>query len=144
MQNSQNLEIKFDTSVEAFKQWTPDQPQNIDWDRQLLKGLFVLSVPCVEIAGIVNQNSISLLPTQILNDVDPRKWQRLNSAVRAGQIMSLPWGRVDSHGLLVVAQGKHRFQYQIVHKVPNVTFAMTGDDLESWPRFKEFSVSAAK
>jgi hypothetical protein len=121
--------MTFDYSLTSFKRWAPDEPQNVDWNVVLTSGLFFVTIPTALLSNILNQASVSLSPKVIAKDVNQTKWLGVQDAVARGMSLTPPWGLIDASNRLNIAQGKHRFQYQICSNVQEVTIGVSGSDL---------------
>ena len=107
--------MNWNYSYANFQRHGPDYPDQVSFEAMFPGRAYFVELPCALLAEVINQNSVSLDPECIKVDVSKSKWERLKQHIGGGESVAPPWGRCDSDGRLVIAQGKHRFQWAICH-----------------------------
>lgn len=107
--------MNWDYSYANFQLHGPDHPDQVAFEAVFPSKAYYVELPSGLLPEVINQNSVSLNPETIMGDICLSKWKRLKLHLLGGQSVAPPWGRCGNDGLLVIAQGKHRFQWAIYH-----------------------------
>jgi hypothetical protein len=125
------MRMNWNETFENFKRYTPDHPENVDFNDQFPTGGFVVYLPQVMLKHIIDENRISLDEDEILKDINDTKWAGIDLMVKNKEPLTPPWAKLNTNGKVSICQGCHRFQKAYLLGADPIPIVVNESDFET-------------